>query len=224
MHSLQRRRIDMFASVERFCALRADLFPLGSRAHQLLEILTTERTELVRLWPMQTNCKRESIFRTSQKRKERKALLDNMRRMHKTAAFIATAMPQFDNQFKLPRSESDAALLYSAGLFAERAKTSADVFIQFSMPATFLEDMTRQIRNLEQAIASRSEIQKRLKVTTAAINSHMKTCMDTVLKLDIVMANTLRDDRMGREMWGTARHTRRPPVRKKKAAAKTAAT
>jgi hypothetical protein len=166
----------------------------------------------------------DSRITTSAKTKERNALLDNMRRINKTAAFIATTVPEFDDQFKLPRSESDAALLYSAGLFSERAKSSADVLIQFSMPVTFLEDMTRQIRNLEQAIESRSEIQKRLKATTAAINSRMKTCMDAVLKLDIVMANTLRDDRIARELWETARRTRRAPVRKKKAAAKTTAT
>ena len=159
----------------------------------------------------------DARLKTDEKKRARTALLATMNRTNKTARFIASSVPGFDDPFKLPRSESDAALLYTARLFVERATACADLFIKFSMPADFIAEMNTHIRNIEQAIESREAILKRLKGTTAAIDAGLKECMNTLFKLDIVMANTLRDDPVTRTAWNSARHVKRAPQKKKAA-------
>jgi hypothetical protein len=162
---------------------------------------------------------RDSEAETKEKARARKSLQVDLNRIIKTARFIAGTVPGFDEPFRLPRSESDAALLYTARLFAERAAPSLDVFIRFSMPANFIDDLNTHIRNIERATDSRAAVRTRQKAATAAIDAAMKKCMKAVLDLDVIVGNTLRDDKITLTLWNSARHVKQATRRKKKAAA-----
>ena len=219
MNDLQDRCYEMLNKVGVFRSSHDHLFTAGSVARELSDRISSGMSRLNVLAPHQLAHSRDARLQTAGKNRARKALLATLNRTVKTAQFIASGVPGFDEAFQLPRGESDAAILYTARQFVERATPSAALFIRFSMPADFIDDMNTHIRNIEQAMENRSAILRRLKESTAAIDAGIKECMNALFKLDIVMANTLRDDPVTQAGWNAARHVKRAAQKKKAASA-----
>ena len=209
----------MFEALYLFGRRHSDLFPEGSLGRGLLIQIESGLAELKELTPSQLTDIRRAQTETGTKTRARKVLRSDLRRILKTARFIAGTVPGFDEPFKLPRSEGDAALLYTARAFAERAAPCVDVFIKYSMPAGFIEDLNTNIRIIERSVDDRSTSRNRHKAATAAIDAAMKKCMKAALDLYVIMANILRHDKLTRLEWDRARHVQR--ARRKKAVSAT---
>ena len=209
MNKLQRRQYEMLRTVHTFCTHNNDLFPPGSMAREALDSISSGFAELGKLGVDQFSGFALTRAKTNAKTLGRKALLANLNRIIKTAKFIAATVAGFDESFKLPRSESDSALLYHARVIADRAAPSAELFVKFSMPLDFIADLNTQIRDIEQAIDERAQTRKHLKHTTAAIAVAMKKCMIAVQQMDVAMTNMLRGQPGKRAEWEMARHVQR---------------
>ena len=220
MHDLQDRRYDMFTRVDLFWTRSADSSPLGSLGREYLDVISEGLAEVQHLRAAQTAGFGDAMESTKTKTRARKSLLLHLRRIIRTARFIGRTIPGFDEPFKLPRGQSDAALLYTARQFVERATPVMDVFIKFSMPANFIEDLETDVRDIERQNDERSTFRGKHKESTASIDAVMKKCMAALQNLDVVVTNSVTD-RTTLAVWKTARRVHRS--RQRKAAAATGA-
>ena len=215
MNKLQDRQCTMFARVKVFAAKSEQLFPAGSLGRRLLDDVVAGLAEINKLSPTQMGEIGNARRRTKDKTDSRKALTADLRRIIRTAKFIADTIPGFDAPYKLPKSQGDAALLYTARQIVKTAATSADVFCQFSMPATFLDDLYTHIRIIEQSTESRAAVRVRHMEATAAIDALISKCMKAVADFDVVATNTLREDPATLAVWKSTRHVQRSAPQKK---------
>ena len=121
------------------------------------------------------------------------------------------------------RGRSDAALLYSARLFIERAFPYWDEFVRYAMPPDLIDTLNEHIQNIEQLTRERSDARTALKEATAAIDAALTEGMNAATELDVILTNTLhantpllasgRERVMSRESRERKRRPRRP-VRK----------
>jgi len=134
---------------------------------------------------------------------------------------IARTVPRFDERFPPVRGRSDAALLYSARLFIERAVPYWDEFVRYAMPPDLIDTLNEHIQNIEQLTRERSDARTALKEATAAIDAALTEGMNAATELDVILTNTLRANTPLLALWKRARHVKRIP-RKKAASAKAA--
>ena len=100
MHDLQYRRYSMFQAVDSFGALYSSFFPPGSLGRHLLNRITEGLAEIDALAPDQIGCINNARSETIVKDQAREALLADLRRIVRTARFIAGTIPGFDEPFK----------------------------------------------------------------------------------------------------------------------------
>ena len=216
MHVLQRRRFEMLNRVAGFINQYGDLFPEHSvareAANQILSILQglNERAQ------DQTVGIGDARVETKQKTEARQALRLAILRIVRTGRLISQTIPQFEQQFKLPGSKSDAALVQIAREIVEKASKVYDVFIHHAMPPDFIDDLKANIDKVEHARHSRAAARATHRNATAAIDGSFQKAMSTLARLDILMDNILQDDPT-MAFWKSARHVAYP--RKEKAAA-----
>ncbi|MGL4399492.1 MAG: hypothetical protein ACRCXD_06465 [Luteolibacter sp.] len=76
-----------------------------------------------------------------------------MRAIRDTAQAISEAegLPEFDDQFRMPRSSSFEVLLTTARAFLADATANEALFLEFEIKATFLADLAADIATLEAA-------------------------------------------------------------------------
>ena len=88
---------------------------------------------------------------TDAKQMAAEALKELMREIRDTAEAISEAegLPEFDDQFRMPRTGSYSVLLSKAGAFLQDATEHAALFTEFELPATFLTDLQAAIVRLE---------------------------------------------------------------------------
>lgn len=88
----------------------------------------------------------EKQFRAGELREDLEAIRD-------TAVAIAAAegTPDFDEQFRVPRSKSYDVLAASARAFLRDAAPHKALFVEFELPADFLEDLAADLEKFEKA-------------------------------------------------------------------------
>ncbi len=80
-------------------------------------------------------------------------LREEMRAIRDTAEAISEAegLPEFDDQFRMPRSYSYEVLLTAARAFLQDAAANEALFLEFEIKPTFLADLAADIATLETA-------------------------------------------------------------------------
>jgi hypothetical protein len=80
-------------------------------------------------------------------------LKEDLDAIRATAVAISEAedTPEFDEQFRLPRSSSQTALMDAARAFLKDATPHKALFIEFEMAADFLDDLAADIKAAEDA-------------------------------------------------------------------------
>ena len=125
-------------------------------------------------------------------------------------------MPAFE-KFELPKSKGDGALLQTAHELLEKASRTRDILIRHAMPPDFIDVLTKNIKQVEEARHSRSAVREAHRDATAVIDKSFKTAMSELARLDVLMDNRLRDRAGTLRVWKAARHVTYP--KRKKAAA-----
>ena len=137
----------------------------------------------------------------------------------RTGRLISQTIPQFEQQFELPASKSDAALLQIAREIVEKASKVSDVFIHHGMPPDFIDDLKANIDKVEHARHSRAAARATHRNATAAIDGSFQKAMSTLARLDILMDNILLWDAPRMAFWKSVRHVAYPRRKEKAAAA-----
>lgn len=198
----QRKRYEMFVRVRNFGAVNRDVFPESSEGGQaftmVAEAVTAFENHLTERMKARADARR---IRTA----TRRAVVDAMKAIAATGRRAAKAEPGA-HPFRMPRRHSAAVVLSVARLFMAEAERRRDSFVKLGMPPTFLTDFHQLIGQLEQAVNVQQDSRgSRLKAQTG-IEDALARGFDTILDLDVTVANALRGDAVRLAQWQGARH------------------
>src|SRR5262249_43336785 len=219
MDDLEVLRHQMFTRVRNFGASHAASFQPSSTGGKLFAVLNGIIDELDGHAAAQRSGDGAVRQSTSIKALIREELLEELSAISRTARSISVEKPGIVDKFRLPRSGNDQLLLNAARAFASDAAEFANDFVQYEMPADFLEKLKSDIVLFDQAvIGQHSGLETRV-TATAAIDDVIERGMKTVRRLDAIVRNKFREDPVTLAVWVSASHKEQPPrpgVSKKK--------
>jgi ElaB/YqjD/DUF883 family membrane-anchored ribosome-binding protein len=210
MNSVISHTLEMFVRVAAFMAERAASFPEGTFGDELATELKVIIQTLNDTITVQSSGLSSVQRATAERDAARKALRQTLQAMARTARAIALDATGLEEKFRLPRSSSDNALLQTARAFAADALALKDRFIQHGMSSGFIEELKRQIADLERAMDEQNAGRDAHVSATASVESAAERGMSVVRTLDAVVRNKFRDEPATLAAWESARHIESP--------------
>jgi len=98
-----------------------------------------------------------------------------------------------------------SSLIATGRAFLEEAEKRQDQFITLGLPPTFIRDFGALVDGLEQAVKVRLNSKTLRKQAKAGVASALARGFDSVLGLDVVVANATRHDPVLQAAWKGAR-------------------
>lgn len=215
MNDQEIRGYRMFVRVQDFGVTNAAAFPASSLGEAKFAALNRIIEELDEHGAKETSGKSAAKTGTANKASARESLRSQMEAISRTARQIAANTPGMESSFRMPRTNGDQALLNSARAFLADATPLKAKFIEWEMPATFLEDLSATIDSFEQSINSTNQNKSKSVAASAAINEAIAKGKKIVRDLDPLVRNKFRNDPATLAAWESASHTERQPRRKK---------
>jgi len=148
-----RNHYDAFARMKSFSTTYSGVFAPGSRAVAQFAVISGVATAMEGLGVTKLSGTQEFRGGTDAKAVAAGYLREEMRAIRDTAQAISEAegLPEFDDQFRMPRSSSYEVLLMTARAFLRDATASEALFLEFQLKPTFLADLDADITALETA-------------------------------------------------------------------------
>lgn len=146
-----RNHYDVFDNIKSFAGKHGSRFAAGSRATGLFNELASVVAGMEENGVKKISGTAGFLGGTDAKQLAADQVREDMRAIRDTAEAISEAegLPEFDDQFRMPRSGSFVVLLVRAKAFLEDAGPHAALFVEFELPATFLTDLDKHIKLLE---------------------------------------------------------------------------
>jgi hypothetical protein len=196
------RQMEMLVRVRDFGTAHALLFPKSTIVVQSLAAIDEAVKQLTTYTGSRVMATRGSA---KTKYAARAALRDALRAVNQTARAIAAQDPAFQNKFQMPRRQAAPVLVMLARSFAQHAEPLAPRFIERGMPATFLADLTAAADAYETAVRGRDVAKQENSEAQALIQASIAAGLSAVDQLDVVVANSLRDNPGALAKWMQAR-------------------
>ncbi|HWW77733.1 MAG TPA: hypothetical protein VNZ44_20180 [Pyrinomonadaceae bacterium] len=210
MNSVISYTLEMFVRVAAFVTERAASFPEGSFGDELVTELKLIVKTLNDTIAAQNSAISSEQRATAARDLARKALRGTLRALVHTARAMSVDAPGAEEKFRLPRSSSDNALLQTARAAAIDAVEYKDRFVQHGMSSGFIEELKRQIADLERAVEGQNAARAAHVSATAAVELNVERGMEVVRSLDALVRNKFRDEPATLAAWESARHVESP--------------
>jgi hypothetical protein len=216
MNNKDRRRYEMLVRVRDFGASNGHLFPESSLAQQAFGEVTSGVKEI------ETHDLAEASAsvsaRATRKLEARRALVERLMLVAKTAQVVSGSGPDFKAHFQVPDTTNDHLLLTTARKFATHAAPVAEQFIAHGMASTFVADLGARIEQFEGALRDRGVSRDQQMAARDGIKKGLATALAAARKLDVIVSNHLASDSAGRQAWKRNRRIENP-YRSRKGAA-----
>jgi len=211
-NQLIRNHYDTFARIAGFGAEYGGQFAAGSRGATLLATISDVVSKMEAGGVNQLSGTGEFRGGTDAKRLAAEALRAEMRDIRDTAEAISEAedLPDFDDQFRMPRSQSYEVLLTTARTFLAQATPQEALFVEFEMPVDFLAQLSAAIKALEDADDSQDAGLAGQVGGTAGLRAELSRGVKARNLLLPLVRNKFRNDPSVIAQWDTAARIVRP--------------
>src|SRR5205085_2943356 len=162
---------EMFIRADSFGAEHSADFPASSLGGQRFVSLRELIAEVEQHNTAQSSSRSAAKANTGAKRNAKADLRQKMVAVSETARVIELSIPGTAQNFRVPSTNGDQALLSAARAFVEKATPLKDEFIKREMPASFLDDLTTAINTFEATLDSRNINTEKRVTATAAIDA-----------------------------------------------------
>jgi len=216
MNLKENRRYDMLTRVHGFGKRRVRAFPPSTAGGQAFAELGDIIAELSEQDASRRSCEARLRTHTTDRVSARKALRASLLAIHRTALAIAIRAPNRPSKYRLPRTRGDGAWIVAARAFAQQAQASAQAFVTFGLPVTFLDDLAADIARLEQAIVNGAAARNARATARAQIQQVLRRSLMVLRQLDAIVPNVLGGDPSALAPWQSARRLLRMPKRRAK--------
>jgi hypothetical protein len=208
--TIETRQYKMLARVRDFGNTHRDLFPDSGPGGQQFAAVAEAVKQLSEQAMSNTAAAREGA---STKAKGRRALIDRLEAISRTARVIAEGTPGLEDKFHLPDPQTDEAVLTAGRVFARDAAAFKSQFVGHGMPETFLADLDDLVVTFEKATRHRDAGRNEQTAARASIAAALESGMAAVQRLDVIVANRLQDDPVTTAMWERERRVGYPRVK-----------
>ena len=215
MKDMDRRLNETFRRVQAFGREQAALFPPTSFTGEQLAVIDSVLEELERHASAQAGGLRAARQGTMSRGAAREQLMRTLEAISRTARPMAAQTPGLTEKFRVPRNQSDQAVLAAARAAAAAATPIKAEFLKRGMRPGFLEDLEADIEALEEAITRQIESRGSHVESTAAIEDATERGIRALRELDPIMRNTFADDPVKLAAWLSASRVERPARRNK---------
>ena len=218
METNEMRRYEMLVRVKKFGETYIQLFPASSLGGKTFAAVAAAVAALSDQAVSKMSTDRGGL---TTRNAARDALRDQLGAVARTARQVANMTEGLDDKFQLPHQPNDHDLVTAGRLFARDAAAFQDAFIAHALPPTFVADLSHAVDTFAQAIDLRDGERERNTEAKASIEAALAKGFAAVCRLDVIIANTLKDDPVTMQVWKADRRVRYAN-RTPKAEAKTA--
>jgi hypothetical protein len=215
MNDQEIRDYQMFVRVRDYGEANVEAFPASGLGGRKFAALKDVINELDTHGMEETSGRDAAKVSTGSKKGARESLRAQMEAISQTAKRMAASTPSMENSFRMPRTNGDQALLNAARAFVTDAEPLKNQFIEWEMPAAFLENLSAAIESFEHSVNTKNLNQSKSVAATAAIDEANKNGKQIVNDLDAIVRNKFRDDLSRLTAWARASHVERASRKKK---------
>lgn len=216
MNDRQRRRFERLARSRDVAATHSDAFPANSVGGKALANISSKLAEIETLDAARSTGERNYQHGTSIKRDKREALRKLLAAMSETAATMALDFPEYKDRFRRPTSNfNDQNILTTARSFHTEATPDKARFIEYNMPADFLEKLNELIEDFEGAVNQQNVGKGGRRANSVAIDAALDAGEKDLERLDTAMRNRFADDPATLAAWESARRLQSAPKKPK---------
>jgi hypothetical protein len=145
----------------------------------------------------------------SLKQTARENLRDRLKAISQTANAVEYDTDGFAKDFAMPRKRSDQELLATAKVFAAKAQTVRQKFLDYGLETDFIDELEAEIRTFETSLTTTAVAGETQVTATAEIDEAVKKGAVAVRKLDVVVKNVFRQNPAKLAAWASASHVER---------------
>lgn len=191
MTKVERVRYEVLLRVKDFGIKHRDRFPELSRAGQVFArvaqaVADIEAHMLARLQAVRDGRKGKAAARAR--------VWQWMLSIARTARDVVRRGPGGDTTFKMPRRTSDVSLLAAARLFLDDASLMSEELIALGLPGNWQSDFGVAIDTFEEQMRGRRDGRYGVATARTGIRTALADGFDALRTLDVIVANTLKDD------------------------------
>lgn len=215
MNDNEIRNYEMFLRVQEFGTTHATKLVSNAYARELFASLGQINGQLEIHSATQTSSARtlkESGAAKEAARTKLRALLEVISR---TAKPLESKMPGVAGKFRVPGRLKDQELLSLARAVSSEAVPLKEEFIKRGLPASFVEDLSGAVEELEQAVGQKIQKREARISSTATVKGLVGEGMSVVRELDPIMLNLFSTDAAALAAWESASRVERAPRRRK---------
>lgn len=214
MKTIDRLKFEMFERTDRFG--RDYSAPLASHTH-VVALFTTvagSATDMGSRAAAQVSEVGSARGTTETKSSARNHLQEKVDEINRIARAISISIPGVLDQFRMPSSDSDQALLAAARAFATAAVPLQAEFTKRGLATTFLTGLGQAIDAFATTIDERNSSLESQVAATADLEGPLEAGMKAVRELRLIIPTIFHDDPGALAAWATASHVERHSARK----------
>lgn len=215
MNDKQRRRYERVVRSQDYISADPEIFPAGSKGAQAFVRFKAAIEEVENLDASRETGERASKQGTLTRQDARERLRQSVAAISRTAQTIAIDDPSFKGQFNVPRgSLNDQGLLAVARSFATEALPLKAKFIEYDLPADFLDKLGEAITDFERAVNQQNQGATARKSALSAIEDALVRAEQELERCDTALRNKVTDPAK-LAAWDSARRMERAPQKQK---------
>ncbi|MGB9180172.1 MAG: hypothetical protein WCB68_13150 [Pyrinomonadaceae bacterium] len=223
MNDKQRRRYERLVRSHDYISADPEIFPAGSKGAQAFARFKAAIEEVENLDASRETGARASKQGTLTKQGARERLKQSIAAISRTAQVIGIDDPSFKGQFDGPRGNvNDQGLLAVARSFADSTLPLKTKFIEYDLPADFLDKLNAAITDFDRAVNQQNQGATARKSALSAIDDALTRAEQELERCDTALRNKVTDPAK-LAAWESARRMERAP-QKQKAKQSSAAT
>jgi len=212
MNDKERNYYNTFVSVRDFGAENTADFPAGSAGANNFASVGAAADEMEQSGAAQTSG--ASGQATMQKDVALAELREDLRAINRTARALAVDDSAIGEMFRMLSGNNEQNLLAAARTFLTNAAPLKNQFIEYGLPADFLDDLQSDITAFEQAASGKSTATGEKVSATASIGNAVQNGLEGLRRLQAIVPNKYRDNPAKLAAWTSASHVERAAKKK----------
>jgi len=201
----QQLRYAMYRRVSNFGVTNREFFPESSLGGQAFATVAGAVTEIDQHTTTRLAGAVESRRAAAHTRATLRARLKAMARAVRE---LAVTDQELVKRLALPTKRTDAALLQAARHFIVEGETMKDELVRLGLPPTFVTEIRDLETSLQATLDKRIKGQETRKAGATGVVEAFDRGFRAVHTLEVIVANTLRDDEIRLATWAAARRVR----------------
>lgn len=212
MDDLERRQTEMLFRVNNFGIENNSAINAFAKALEAFTTIQTAVGQLEELGVPRSSAAETKLSQTARRAMMRNELYSDMSLIAITARVVARNNPGFVSKFRLPQgNRNDMTWLETARAFAADLVPVKQLFLDYGLPADFVEDLTADTNDFEDAISEQDEANRDSIGANAEIDDILGDALKAKRTLDVIIPNIFRGNPGKLAEWTSASHVEKSP-------------